>query len=91
MGTGGDMKIKKMVPYFSWVLIFLPSLRHMYLIPICREKLLAKADGSGSPLKCDSVGGGTPLMPREFAISVVEGGYTLHTDVVVRKIMHNLK
>lgn len=63
MGTGGGLKIKKMVPYFSWVLIFLPSLRDTYLSPIYRERLMAKADGSGSPLKCDSVGGSTPLMP----------------------------
>lgn len=43
MSTRGDMKIKKMVPYFSWVLIFLPSLRDMYLSPIYRERRMAKA------------------------------------------------
>ena len=48
MGTGGNMKIKKMVPLFSWVLVFLPSLRDTDLSPIYRKRLMAKADGSGS-------------------------------------------
>ena len=37
MGTWGDVKIKKMVPYFSWMLISLPSLRDTYLNPRERE------------------------------------------------------